>query len=456
MRNESGRTPDTSKEIRYRVWWSLYALEHKLSVMTGRPPSYSDETCTTPLPAPIEEDAFQSQGALNLLGIEMQRNARYPGVLRQNTSRSGSGSATSTSERSRSASKAANTSRSPSAPRNTDLEWAKNVPPSSSLYFFYYIQLTRLSQTVINRLYTPEAIQTSWSHIQTVIADLDQKLSDWHSSLPTIFDFKRKQRDQAFIQLRMCLGLAYYGTRILVHRPCMCRLDRKMPAQSVKSRDFNRASAATCIDSAREMLQMIPDEPNAVGLNRIGPWWCILHRLMQATVILLLELSLRSHHMPEEAEDIFGSAKKAVRWLHSLGEESYSARRAWTLCDRMLRDTAPKIGREVDHLPERSPGPLSEPVYSNPQSAILASSSVRNNPALVMTSAIQSGDNFSVAQSDLGNMTAFAGYDEYISYPGGEQPTALLPTFSEMDFLTDRYNNPSQQERTTDHRYSHG
>jgi hypothetical protein len=405
--------------------------------MTGRPPSFSDEACTTPLPVPIEEDGFQSQLALHLLGSEMQRNARYPGVLHQHASHSGS--TTSTSERSRSASKAATASRSPSAPRTADFEWTKNVPPSSSLYFLHYIQLTRLSQTVLSRLYIPEAIQTSWSHIQSVIADLDQKLSDWHSNLPTIFDFKRKQRDQAFILLRMCLGFAYYGTRILIHRPCMCRLDRKMPAQSGKSKDFNRASAATCIDSAREMLQMLPDEPNAVGLNRIGPWWCILHRLMQATVILLLELSLRSNHMPEEAEDIFGVAKKSVRWLHSLGEESYSARRAWALCDRMLRETAPKIGREVDHLPEQPPGPLSEPSYSNSRTSVSDLSLTKNNPAWMMQSAMQSGENFTVPQSDLANMTAFAGYDEYISYSGGEQSTAFLPTFAEMEFLTDGY-----------------
>ena len=73
-----------------------------------------------------------------------------------------------------------------------------------------------------------------------------------------------------------------------------------------------------------------------------------------------------------------------------------------------------------------------------------------------MKSTMQSGDNFTVAQSDLGNMTAFAGYDEYISYSGGEQSTAFLPTFSEMEFLTDGYNEPSQPDRITDHRYSHG
>src|SRR3954447_17284668 len=60
MRNESPKTPDSLKEIRYRVWWSLYVLEHQLGNMTGRQTSISDETCTSPLPAPVDEDQFQS------------------------------------------------------------------------------------------------------------------------------------------------------------------------------------------------------------------------------------------------------------------------------------------------------------------------------------------------------------------------------------------------------------
>ncbi len=265
MRNDSIRTPDTSKEIRYRVWWSLYALEHLLSMMTGRPTCFSDEACTTPLPIPMDEEAFQSQQAASLLCSDMQINARYPGVRYQSPTTSGT--STSLSDRSRSNSKPTSASRSPSIPQHLDFDWAKNVPPSTSLYFLHHILLNKISQSVLNKLYTPEAMQTSWSQIQTVISDHEQRITKWHSNLPSIFDFKRKQRDQNYLHLRLCLGFFYYGTRIIVHRPCLCRMDRKLPNQSAKSRDFNRASAISCLEAARDMLKMIPDEPNAVGLD---------------------------------------------------------------------------------------------------------------------------------------------------------------------------------------------
>ena len=221
-----------------------------------------------------------------------------------------------------------------------------------------------------------------------------------------------------------------------IHRPCLCRLDRRIPAQSVKSREFNRAAAASCVDAARDMLQMLPDEPNAVGLNRIGPWWCLIHYLVQATVVLLLELSFRANHMPEEAENIFDGAQKAVRWLHNLGEENYSARRAWALCNSMLRECAPKVGRIVDHLPEQSPGPLNEPSYSHPPMSLPDCSSSLSDPMLIQGE-LQSGENFALPQQDLANVPLFTGWDEYISYSTGERSVSFFPTSSEMDYSID-------------------
>src|SRR5437763_6705819 len=80
MRNESPRTTDALKEIRYRVWWSLYVLEHQLGNMTGRPTSVSDEYCTTPVPAPLDEDQFWTESEVNLLSVERQQWARNPSV----------------------------------------------------------------------------------------------------------------------------------------------------------------------------------------------------------------------------------------------------------------------------------------------------------------------------------------------------------------------------------------
>ena len=100
MRNESPITSDALKEIRYRVWWSLYVLEHQLGNMTGRQTSISDETCTSPLPAPVDEDQFQTEEGIILLGMEMQKGGRNPSQCPLSSSII----ATPSSDRSRSAS----------------------------------------------------------------------------------------------------------------------------------------------------------------------------------------------------------------------------------------------------------------------------------------------------------------------------------------------------------------
>lgn len=306
MRNDGESLRNPLKEIRYRVWWALYTLEHRLCNMTGRVCCILDDHCTTPLPVPMEEDNFESEEGAKLLSKEEQRGSRAPTMA----SRSPTNVSSSSESRSRSATKATESySPSRTIPNNVSLAFAKDVPPNSSLYFLHLVQMTRLSQDIFHRLYNPSAAEGTWSEVQDTIRQLGEMLETWYRNLPSIFDFRRKQRDRDFYEFRLSLGFFYYGARMTVHRPCLCRLDRKIPHQSSKSLDFNRQSATTCVDSARELLSLIPDEPNAVGLMRVGPWWSALHSLVQACTILALEISFRAHHMPEEADAILDAAK---------------------------------------------------------------------------------------------------------------------------------------------------
>ncbi len=108
----------------------------------------------------------------------------------------------------------------------------------------------------------------------------------------------------------------------------------------------------------------------------------------------------------------------------------------------MFREAAPKIGREVDNLPEQPPGPLDEPAYSNPRSATSEYSPAVAG-SMMMPNILQSGENFTVTQSDLANMTVFAGYDEYISYSrgpaggGSARSAPFFPPFAAMEFMND-------------------
>jgi hypothetical protein len=47
----------------------------------------------------------------------------------------------------------------------------------------------------------------------------------------------------------------------------------------------------SCIEAAKTVVDFLPDEPNARLIYDQGPWWCIVHHLMQAVSVLLLALS---------------------------------------------------------------------------------------------------------------------------------------------------------------------
>lgn len=58
VRSEASDLSDYDKEIRVRLWWSLYSLECLLNGLTGRPSCISDQDISTPLPMNINEEDF--------------------------------------------------------------------------------------------------------------------------------------------------------------------------------------------------------------------------------------------------------------------------------------------------------------------------------------------------------------------------------------------------------------
>lgn len=434
MRNDSTELKNSLKEIRYRVWWALYSLEHRLCCMTGRVNCILDDHCTTPLPVPLEEGLFESDEGNKMLSKENQQGSRAPGL--NSHSNSNAGSNTSSTSRSRSQTKASITgSRSPSQVQpNSELLWAKDVSPNASLYFLHMVQLTRLTQKIFHQLYNPTSIEGTWSDIQALIGELDEQLESWYRALPAILDFRRNQRDRELYECRLSLGFFYHSTKIMVHRPCLCRLDRKIPHQSDKSLAFNRNSATTCVDSARDTLRLIPDEPNAVGLIKVGPWWSILHWMVQATTVLMLELSFRVHHMPEEAESVLESAKKGVRWLHALGEDNLSAQRAWALCDNMLREAAAKIGRVINDLPRVQPGQTN----SHPDANMDGFAGMTSQQPFHQSGMHQ----YPIATSaPLGGFNNFMHFDQFSPFdPNMQFPMNFQPgNDAEMEFMTSAF-----------------
>ena len=306
--------------------------------MTGRPTSFSETDCNAPAPLPLEEDSFSGTDPSNPQNLVLLRS-----LSSQSLRQSEGGVSTPSSSGYSSKLKM-----SPVGSISPASQERKQVfAPCNALYFKYHTSLSNFTNEVLIRLYRADAMSKSWADIQSTIANLNSKLEKWRAELPNVFDFTKRQRDQQFVRQRMSLGFSYYSTLAVINRPCLCRIDRKVANQSGKAQDFNRETAMKCVHAPRDMLDMLPQEPNAVGLYKVAPWWCLVHYLVQAATILMLELSFRSHHMPHEVEEIFDSTKKAIDWLRSLSQVDEAAKRAWSLCNEMFYKVAPMVGRSL-------------------------------------------------------------------------------------------------------------
>jgi len=377
-----------------------------LAVMTGRPTSVLDAECSTPLPLPLEGDSLvkgSRRSGVSTAAAESLR--RYS----SHESRDSDPPASLPEE---------STGNPGTSSKQPDNEVGGAVAPSDALYFLCHTKLSILTNAVLNRLYRAGTSKQTWAEIQRRIAKLDARLERWRQDLPSIFDFTKKQRDQQFIRQRICLGFFYYNTRTIINRPCLCRVDRRIPQESGKAMEFNRTAAARCVHAARDLMDMLPNVPNPVRLYRVSPWWCLVHHLVQAITVLMLELSFRADHMPNEADDILEAAKKGVNWLRRMSEDNVAARRAWRLCDDLLPKVAPKIGRDADNMPD---GVL-------PPAADFRSQITSTDPARP-----GSPSNYSTGSDFMRPSQVYSAYDEFFAPPSSPRFSSNFPDMDQME-----------------------
>ncbi|KIW09761.1 hypothetical protein PV08_11861 [Exophiala spinifera] len=349
LRNDSTQLKDQLKEIRYRVWWSLYVLQHRLCIITGRVTCVFDQQCSTPLPVPLEENEFDTDRGVELLGKEYQQGPRAPpsNMLARNRS-------TSTSftdgDRSFPPHQRFQSSRTISMPQ-VGLSWAKDVMANPSLYFLHLTQLARLSQSILSQIHS---VATS-PHLQSRLEDIEIQLEDWARNLPPVFDFRCNNKEQSSRELRLSLGFFYYGTQLITYRSVLDGFpDLNITRQSKDSDTLDCSAATRCVEAAKAIIHLVPDESNAEGIMQCGPWWSVLPWLVQSTSVLIHWLSFPVYRAAEGFRDTFETLKRAIRLLHVLGEHNLSASRAWSRCDFTLRAVAAKADMDLNDLPEQT------------------------------------------------------------------------------------------------------
>ncbi|KAL4810418.1 fungal-specific transcription factor domain-containing protein [Aspergillus unguis] len=341
LRNTSEMTPYASKEARYRVWWCLYSFEHLLGILTGRMTGISDGVCTTPMPLPVDEDRFQDPAVAEVLGsLELRQERVESGLascfVRQMIPNPKPKPGQSSND----------------AGKSHDVSRLKSLPPNTSLFFLYYVDLSVITQEIVNRVYSLDCIMTPWGQIETRIGELRKRVEHWYRNLPEAYDWTRSdEQNPELLRGSLCLAFHYYSAQITLGRPCLCRRDVRPPNSPSQTRPFSHEMSISVLEAAQRLVALIPDVPDSSRIYQLCPWWCILHYLMQATTVLLLELSFGSIHMPESKKEILAAAKKGVRWLYAMAESSLASRRAWELCDKNLRGLAIGLNLDISDIP---------------------------------------------------------------------------------------------------------
>jgi hypothetical protein len=240
------------------------------------------------------------------------------------------------------------------------------LPTTPSTYFIYCTQLCIISHEIITQLYCASTIKERWPDVQDTIHRIDRRLLAWRDKITPEFDITFKdtwtQPDwkDPLILPRLGLAMQFASSRMILFRPCLCRFEGRLKAQSEKSKDFSQDAVENCIREARKMICLLSwtaSSPTAEKLHAITPWWSTLHYICEALSVLMLEMAFKAAHMPDQAADILVDAKKGVFWLTKMSEVSVSARKAWEIFDSLIRLVAPMINWSVFDLPTEAPVP---------------------------------------------------------------------------------------------------
>ena len=392
---------EVAKELRYRSWWALCSLERLLGIMTGRDGYCMDADHSTPPPLPIEERQLSSASVVQ----NMYSLRRWYGMSPPHNF-SASGSAQS---------------------RLLTSEKPPEVPVSGAMFFSEHTKLGGIISDLLRALYRSTRVKDTWSEVLQKISRFNGQLELWRSNLPPAFSFTDDgEQGEGWLRQRLSLGISYYSATMLANRPCLCRADRRIPNESGMAKESAHLYATNCLHAALNLLKLIPTKiSNSAELYPVLPWSYFLHHLMQASTILLLELSFRARHAPEEVDEIFASAKRALGILRLMSQDDIATERAYALSDQMLRDVAPRIGRNVHDLEPPGIGTKRESGNHPRQQQLL----------------------YEMAQQDFayGQPRIFSSFDQNLAYGDGGIQMGLhgFPTGDEMDAMLDGDPNPS-------------
>ncbi|KAF2196678.1 hypothetical protein GQ43DRAFT_476103 [Delitschia confertaspora ATCC 74209] len=323
VRNEDYTASEFKKETLARTWWSIYLVESILSVLTGRPSIITSAYCSVPLPLALSDDQLTEELISSRLADHVRSSLHLSplGTTIRGTAVQGS--------------------------QTSDMQ-----TQSLESCLQARIQLGAITQDVLDSLYSPVTAVYSWEAVEKTISSLIKQLDVWLRSLPATLDFTKEAPDSGHGgSERIELGFQYFSVRILTLRPCLCRIEQRIEHQGSSSKDFDRTMARACVQSAKSLTDILPGSPVPIHLLKSGgPWWCIIHYMMQAIAVFLTEMSYGNIHLKMKEKDLNPYLKKLIRWLREMGGNNEVAHKAYKVAFVNLKAVAEKGRVEISDL----------------------------------------------------------------------------------------------------------
>jgi hypothetical protein len=307
LKNVDRRLSQTQLDERARLWYSLYSLEVALAEVLGRPPLTSVEYTSVPLDGlkhgPFERaHGSQNTIATRKLWLDFLRRRRDAGQ----------------------------TMRAGQIPWQ-NFQFVGYGPPRQHLSF--RARLATISNQIMTQLYMP-SLSGSWASVQEKITNLETRLLDWEQSLPEELNLHSKVATETDPRARIDLALYFQSVKMILYRPCLCRI--RISGESVLSKDFNLRGARACVQAGMSLVEILPDYPSAHEAHQLLPWWNLVHYLSQTLAVFLLELCLDLEHFEGSVAQLTSRMEKAMSYLWCLTGPSLTAYKAWRIFRQML------------------------------------------------------------------------------------------------------------------------
>jgi hypothetical protein len=355
LRNSANQVQFLSKEIRYRVWWALYVMESSLQAITGRPPKTDTHFCTTPLPMPYREEDLAGNGIKHLHTDVYARNqflgpflffagvADHAKRLRRSKCTQMAGSELQKAISDEQATQGV-TKYVASVTPATSVTYETSTTPKLSLFFVHAVDLAHLTHQAIGILYSPQPPQRSSSDLEILISGFNDSMNQWLSHLPQEFNFTASHNVRSCSPQAVSLGFRFFVARILVNKPCLHYLAYNSTRPHA-FRSFYQIAAKHCVQAAYEMLDLLPSTVDLAWLYGTTPCWLVLHYIMMAITVLMVELFLSPEGQSRLEKSVLVQVQKALGWVKFMANSDASAKKAWLICNNIL----------AQHEPQNSP-----------------------------------------------------------------------------------------------------